>query len=360
MRFKPMEPPSLPFWLALIAAVVAIAVLIASWSVIFTFGIGLALVFLFLPIVDWLNRRGIGRTAASGIVVLAMVAISGLLILAGIAILINQGVPFIQSIPTLLEDIATQVQARDLPDWIESTLQSLGDTIAAAFANFDAGTFFLGFLQGVLGLIGFFCSLLVIPFFVFYAVRDQPKIAGEFYDGVPAPWKAHIETIIRVFKDDFTDYFKAEIIVGGIMGVVVATGVFIIGLIVGAPNALTEFALLLGLIAAMLELLPTIGPIISLIPALFIALTISPLATILILIFYLLAFQLEGSILVPTIEGKVISFRPATVLFLIAVGFGLGGILGAILALPVSAIVRDLFSYFFNHATNESLVPDTS
>jgi len=91
-----------------------------------------------------------------------------------------------------------------------------------------------------------------------------------------------------------------------------------------------------------------------------IALTISPLATVLILIFYLLAFQLEGSILVPNIEGKVISFRPATVLFLIAVGFGLGGILGAILALPVAAIVRDLFTYFFDHASEESLVPDST
>jgi predicted PurR-regulated permease PerM len=360
MRFKPMPMPSAPFWLALIAVVTSVAVLIASWSVIFTFGIGLALVFLFLPIVDWLNRRGIGRTAASGIVVLVMVVVAGLIILGGIAILINQGIPFIQSIPTLVDDLATSLQAKDLPDWIASTLQSLGDTVSAAFANFDAGTFFLGFLQGVLGLIGFFCSLLVIPFFVFYAVRDQPKIAGEFYTGIPSPWRKHVEFIIRVFKDDFTDYFKAEIIVGGIMGVVVASGVFIIGLIVGAPNALTETALFLGLIAAMLELLPTIGPIISLIPALFIALTISPLAVVLILVFYLLAFQLEGSILVPNLEGKVISFRPATVLFLIAVGFGLGGILGAILALPLAAIVRDLFTYFFDHVTEESLVPDTS
>jgi predicted PurR-regulated permease PerM len=294
-----------------------------------------------------------------------MVIVSALIILGGIAIFINQGIPFIQSIPTYLQDLATDLQARDLPDWIESTLQSIGDAISTAFTNFDAGAFFLGFLQGILGFVGFLCSLLVIPFFVFYAVRDQPKIATGFYDGVPQPWTKHVETVIRVFKDDFTDYFKAEIIVGGIMGVVVAGGIFIIGLLLGAPNALTEFALFLGLIAALLEFLPTIGPIISAIPGVFLALTISPGATIIVLIFYLLAFQLEGSYLVPTIEGKVISFRPATVLFLIAVGFGLGGILGAILALPVSAIIRDLFSYFFYGAAQESLVteklvPDSS
>lgn len=360
MRFKPMPMPSAPFWLMLIAIIASILVLIASWSVIFTFGIALALVFLFLPIVDWLQRKGMGRTAASGIVVLAMVVIATLIILGGIAIFINQGIPFIQSIPTLLEEVGANIQSGDLPDWIKSTIQSVGDTVSTAFANFDAGTFFLGFLQGILGLVGFLCSLLVIPFFVFYAVRDQPQIASGFYDGVPAPWTKHVEKVIRVFKDDFTDYFKAEIIVGGIMGVVVAGGIFVIGLFLGAPNALTEFALFLGLIAALLEFLPTIGPIISAIPGVFLALTISPAATVIVLIFYLLAFQLEGSYLVPTIEGKVISFRPATVLFLIAVGFGLGGILGAILALPLSAIIRDLFSYFFYHAAGESLVPDSN
>jgi len=360
MRFKPMPMPSAPFWLMLIAIITTVLVLIASWSVIFTFGIALALVFLFLPIVDWLQGKGLGRTLAAGIVVLTMVVIAALLILGGIAIFIHQGIPFIQSIPSLVADVAANVQAGDLPDWIKSTLQSIGDTISTAFANFDAGSFFLGFLQGILGLVGFLCSLLVIPFFVFYAVRDQPNIAAGFYDGVPPPWKKHVEKVIRVFKDDFTDYFKAEIIVGGIMGVVVAAGIFIIGLLLGAPNALTEFALFLGLIAALLEFLPTIGPIISAIPGVFLALTISPGATIVVLIFYLLAFQLEGSYLVPTIEGKVISFRPATVLFLIAVGFGLGGILGAILALPLSAIIRDLFSYFFYHAADESLVPDTT
>ena len=349
--------PSAPFWLALIAIVLTIAVLIASWSVIFTFGIALALVFLFLPIVDWLQRKGLGRTLSAGIVVLGMVVISFTVILGGVAIFINQGIPFVQSLPTVLQDLGNNIQTGDLPDWMKATLQSIGDAISAAFADFDTGTFFLGFLQGVLGFIGFLCSLLVIPFFVFYAVRDQPKIASGFYEGVPPPWRVHVETVIRVFKDDFTDYFKAEIIVGAIMGVVVAVGIFVIGLVIGAPNALTEFALFLGLVAALLEFLPTIGPIISAIPGVILALTISPGATIAVLIFYLLAFQLEGSYLVPTIEGKVISFRPATVLFLIAVGFGLGGILGAILALPLAAIVRDLFSYFFYHSVDESLVP---
>ena len=89
-----------------------------------------------------------------------------------------------------------------------------------------------------------------------------------------------------------------------------------------------------------------------------IALTISPLAVVLVSVFYFIAFNIEGSVLVPTFEGRMISFSGATVLLLITIGFALGGIIGAIVALPVAAIVRDLFAHFFQKPQRESIVID--
>ena len=277
-----------------------------------------------------------------------------------LAILVNQGIPFLQAIPGYIDQLHLQIESLDLPAWLDNTLADLSDTADKAIESANPASFVLGFLQGALSLVGTLLTFLVIPFFLFFFMRDQPKIAANFFNGIPVPWRVHVDYVVRVFKDDFADYFKAEIIVGLIMGVIISVGVFVIGLIVGAPNALMEFALLLGLIAAVLELLPTIGPILSMIPALLIAITISPFAFILVLVFYLVAFQVESSILVPLIEGKVISFGPATVLFLVALGFGLGGILGAIVALPVAAIVRDIYTYLFRNAERESLVIDSS
>jgi predicted PurR-regulated permease PerM len=156
---------------------------------------------------------------------------------------------------------------------------------------------------------------------------------------------------------DFANYFKAELIVGTIMGAVIATGMFVIGMLTGGPNGLTTFALLLGLIAFVMELLPQIGPILSYIPAAIIAITVSPLALALVSIYYFVMFNIEGSILVPAFEGKMISFSGATVLVLITMGFALAGIIGAIVALPIAAIIRDLFAHFFKKAQAESLVP---
>jgi predicted PurR-regulated permease PerM len=73
-------------------------------------------------------------------------------------------------------------------------------------------------------------------------------------------------------------------------------------------------------------------------------------------VYYFIIFNIEGSVLVPNLEGKMISFTGASVLVLIAIGFALGGIIGAILALPLASIVRDLFRHFFDKAVADSLV----
>jgi predicted PurR-regulated permease PerM len=183
---------------------------------------------------------------------------------------------------------------------------------------------------------------------------DQPKMAKGFRGGIPVPWRPHVEKATSIFTNDFVRYFKAEIVVGSIQGTIVMIGCFIIGLIVGPP--FQGFAIFLGVLAGVMELLPQIGPIISLIPALLLALATSPLAVVLVSVFYVIDFIVEANVLVPKIEGQVINFRAALVLFIVLVGLAIGGIVGAILALPVAAIIRDMFGYLFSEAERASMV----
>jgi predicted PurR-regulated permease PerM len=75
-------------------------------------------------------------------------------------------------------------------------------------------------------------------------------------------------------------------------------------------------------------------------------------------VYYFVIFNIEGSILVPNLQGKMINFSGASVLVLIAIGFAVAGIIGAIMALPVASIIRDLFRHFFDKAVDEDLVYD--
>ena len=351
VHYKPMSLPSAPFWLILIAAVVFVSIIAATWSVVFMFAVGMGLFAVLLPIVNWMTRRGMPRGLASLIVVAVMVVSAILVGVFALAVYFNQFLPFLASIPERLIEIQAVA-----PEWLANTIQGILDAIHNAAAGADSTTVFFGFLKGILGLVGTLLALTMLPFFVFYLLIDQPRMSRSIKQDIPVPWRPYVRAAVDIFIRDFANYFKAEVIVGAIQGTMVTIGVFIIGLIVGPP--LAGYALLLGAIAAVMELLPQIGPIIALIPALLLALATSPLAVVLVGIFYLIVFIIEANVLVPKIEGQVISFSPATVIFLVAVGLALGGIVGGILALPVAAIIRDFFGLVFRQVERDSLVEE--
>ena len=351
VHYKPMSLPSAPFWLILIAAVVFVSIIAATWSVVFMFAVGMGLFAVLLPIVNWMTRRGMPRGLASLIVVAVMVVSAILVGVFALAVYFNQFLPFLASIPERLIEIQAVA-----PEWLANTIQGILDAIHNAAAGADSTTVFFGFLKGILGLVGTLLALTMLPFFVFYLLIDQPRMSRSIKQDIPVPWRPYVRAAVDIFIRDFANYFKAEVIVGAIQGTMVTIGVFIIGMIVGPP--LAGYALLLGAIAAVMELLPQIGPIIALIPALLLALATSPLAVVLVGIFYLIVFIIEANVLVPKIEGQVISFSPATVIFLVAVGLALGGIVGGILALPVAAIIRDFFGFVFRQVERDSLVEE--
>ncbi len=358
-RFAPLRLPSAPFWVVVIGVLAASVVLVLSVHALFVFMIGAALSFFLVPVVNWLQAKGVPRIGAAILVVATLVIVT----LVGLAvitiILVDQGTAFLAALPTLLADIEAQLGSADLPAWLEDALASISASLQASTSQATAGTLILGVLQGVLGMLGFLFSLMLLPFFLFYLLKDQPKMAHTFYAKVPLPWKADVSRMITIFVEDFATYFKAELMVGSIMFCIVSIGMFAIGTIIPDAHILVEFALLLGLAAFVFELIPQIGPILSYIPALLLALTVSPVAVVVVSVFYFIAFNIEGSILVPTFQGRMISFSGASVLVLIAIGFALAGIIGAIIALPVAAITRDIFGLFFVRAQEFAGLPPT-
>jgi len=112
--------------------------------------------------------------------------------------------------------------------------------------------------------------------------------------------------------------------------------------VLGVPYALS-----LAIIAGLLEIIPYIGPMLSAIPAIIIAFTVSPLTGFLVLVLYVLIQQFENHIIVPQVMRRAVGLHPVAVILALLIGFKLGGVLGAILAVPVataiSVFVGDLF-----------------
>jgi len=101
-----------------------------------------------------------------------------------------------------------------------------------------------------------------------------------------------------------------------------------------------DFALPLSLLAAILEIVPNIGPVLSAIPAILIGVTVSPLSAIAIGALYFLVQQLENYLIVPNVMGRVVNLSPLMVILSLMIGFKIGGLFGAVLAVPTVLILR--------------------
>ncbi len=351
--FRPLRPPSSPFVLVLLGGIAIVAMLMIAGGGLFVLAIGAVLTVFLVPIVARLERRGMGRTGATMIVIVVTVLVLVVLLGLFLVVIVEQGARLVRDWPIYQAQLQAGYQAADLPPQVRSAIDAVLDTLRDNRSGVDEGTAILGVVQGVLGLAGTVFAFFILPFFTFYLVKDQPRMAASFDASIPGPWKEDVRTTLDYLKRDFATYFKAELTVGAIMGVGVTIGMVVIGLICGG-GPLVTFAVLLGLIALVMELLPQIGPIISYIPAVLLAAVTSPLAVVLVSIFYFIAFNIEGSILVPNFEGKMLDFGGATVIFLITMGFLLAGIIGAILSLPVAMAARDIFRQYFRNAVKDS------
>jgi predicted PurR-regulated permease PerM len=353
--FRGVSRPSSPFVIVLLLAILVSVVFFLSASALFVFGVGVALAFFLVPLVDSLEHRGMARSIAAIVVVIATVVL--LIAVVGIVTLIvlDQGIAFVANLPTILREVETWYESLTLPDWLRAGFDGALLAVGSSLRSLDQGTVIAGFAGGFVSLLGGFSGWLLLPFFLFYLLKDQPAMQDTFYRRIPAPWEADIRKVLTICVGNFARYFKAEFLVGLIMFALVTVGMLGIGTVMDAPS-LVRFAILLGLIAFVMELIPQIGPILSYLPALLLAIPAGFDAVLVISIFYFVIFNIEGSILVPNLEGRMIDFDGASVLVLIAVGFALGGIIGAILVLPLASIIRDLFRYFFDKAVAESLI----
>jgi predicted PurR-regulated permease PerM len=354
-HFKSGRMPSTPFWIALALIILTVVVLTVSAGALFVFAVGVALSFFLVPVVNWLERRAWPRWLAAIAVVALTVLATLIILITVVGVIIQQGVQFIHDIPMYLDDLSSWYDSLDIPENVRSSIDALIASLQENLESVDQASLLVGLVGGLISLVGGLFAWLLLPFFLFYLLKDQPKMAGTFYSRVPEPWREDVRRILTITVGDFAQYFKAEFLVGSIMFVFITIGMLAIGIIANAP-LLIQFSILLGVAAFVFELIPQIGPILAYIPALILALGSNPAAVVLVSVFYFIAFNIEGSILVPTFEGRMVSFTGASVLVLIMMGFAIGGIIGAILALPVASIIRDLFRLFFDKAVAEDLV----
>ena len=347
-RLPPMSPR-----VALLAIAVSILgiTLYAGREALGPFVVGLLAVYLLAPPVDWLARRKVPRSLAILFVYVAAVA----LVVEGLNVMLQPLVDQIRQFATDLPVLVTRLQAQllhfgavyrglELPPAIRQAIDEWLAKLAAGNFGVDP-TVLLPVLQATTAILVALLTFLIIPVWAFFVLKDRPQLTRAFESAVPREWLPDVEAVVAIIGRVFGSWVRGQILLGLIVGIATFVGLLVLGEAV--DPIFTRFAVLLAVTAGVLELLPIIGPIIAAIPAILLAATAGLEATGAAFLLYFGIQQLENNLLVPKIQGNATNLHPSVVMLALIVGATIAGLLGAILALPITAAARDVYMHLF-------------
>jgi len=350
-RFVPISPRVA---LLITAGAIAGLVLWMARDSIRPFILGLLFVYLLDPPVRWLVRRGLRRTFAILVVyVVGIVLIVEILALT-LTPLFNEVMRLIQNFPQLVTQLDDQLkrlgelyQRLEIPvefrQWIDSIIANIREGGGNGGSPVDL-SFLLPLITGAGTLLSAIFAYFILPVWVAYILKDKTTLVSQFDQMLPEPWRFDTWAVIKTVERDFGQWVRGQLLLGLAVGLATFVGLIVLGQFFPVFG---QYAVLLSVIAGLLELVPIIGPIISAVPAVLLGATESPAAIVAALGLYFIVQQTENNFLVPKIQGNAVQLHPAVVVFAIIVGGSLAGLLGAILALPMTAAFRDVVRYLF-------------
>ena len=223
----------------------------------------------------------------------------------------------------LLPGEPQQIVSRVRDDLVSTAQSIAGDVLSGAF----------GFITSI---FGFAVTLLGAIFIGAYLLVDVRRVEAAFLRAVPHDYRRDAKTLWDASGYSLSRYLGGLVFVILIQGAISAVGLLLLGV---------PYALVLGALVSVTAIIPYLGAWISAIPAVIVALTVSPTTALLTALLYLGIQQLEGNFLTPKIQGDTLRVHPILVFLAVIVGGGLGGILGVIVAVPTLAVLRVFFDF---------------
>jgi len=310
-------------------------------NVLFPIVISVLLYYVLNPLVVYLSNKwpkGLGLNRIVSIV-LAFVALIAVITVAMLFI-----------IPPLVEELG--VLAAYVPQYLtqaQTLLDSMDKWQAMVNLPKEVDTLVLGVLQNVFGLIsGFaqqtvntavgalsrFIYLIIIPLMTFFLLKDDTSLAKGVIQNLPEAHRKIAARTLKQIDSVLRNYIVGQAILCTIVGVLTGVGLALFGV---------KFALILGIVAAISQLIPNIGPFIGAAPALIIAVIMSPVMALEVGIFFLLLNILIVAVLSPKILGDKLNLHPLTIVLSVLVLGELAGMWGLFLAAPIVAILKILY-----------------
>lgn len=305
---------------------------------LYPFVIAFFLAYLLNPGVSWLEDRGLRRVWA---ILLVYIALFTVLILAGgrlIPVIIRELENFGQDLPQmtvkteeLLQAFQWKYQHSALPISLRTSMDNGLVTLQGEMQDFVARV-----VAGILGLLSHVIGLVISPILAFYLLHDWHEIGTEIMRVVPGNWRHELGHLLRDLDKVLAGVIRGQLTVAVIVGILVSSGLYFLDV---------RYALIIGILAGMLDIIPYFGAFIGAAPAVTVALLESPWLALKAAGLIFIVHQLEGTIIGPKILGDNVGLHPLAVVFFLFIGEETGGLLGMLLGVPLAAIAKVLLRH---------------
>lgn len=388
--------------LLVIAAVVVFTLFVATQIVallqplLLPVAVAGVLAYLLEPVVTWLTRRRLPRLLAA-VIVFGTFMLGGVLVIVGaIPTIYTESVKFSVALPGYLErgwssvddfleknlEKLPQIGPRPTPTpnpkppgfpqdnvqkssferykdnpYVQQSLQYLKDQLPSLAQR--SWAVLTTSLTGVFGAFGVLIGLLIVPIYLFFFLKESPRIASSWSNYLPlrrSEFKDELVIVLTEINGYLINFFRGQLVVALINGALVATGLSILGL---------QFGIIIGLGMAIFGIIPYVGYIVCWVPAVLIAFVqfndwAHPIWVT--VIFFLFIAQIDGLVTTPRIVGNSVGLHPMTVIVSVFLWtIVLGGPLGAILAIPLTATLKVLMHrYVWDRQRNIFFQDDSS
>lgn len=334
--------------LVALGAITALWVLTTTGGLLAPFLVAMGLAYLLDPLVDRVEARGIGRTMA--IILLAVPAVLGIaaIVVFGVPALGRQGSDFIRDLPTLVDRI--QSWARNFEAWLAG-LPGVGGAIADRLQQIDGEAVaqmleeqqaqladrgwaaVLGVGRGLGAAVALLGYVVLTPVIAFYLLRDWDGFMDRLEGLLPRKRHEQVLAFAQEYDDLLGRYLRGQITVALAMGALTAIGLWIWQF---------PYAFLIGGLVTVFSVVPYLGLLLSLLPAVAVALTSGAVGYSLlkVAVVFGVVQTLEGTVISPRIVGDSVGLHPVWVVLALSAGGYYLGFVGLLLAVPIATGVK--------------------
>ena len=323
---------------SILTTVSILILLLVAWKVraiIFALIIAIILMSGFSPLVDWLQKKGLNKLVSVTLTYVLAIGALGLVLFAVLPPLIVRGQEFFNDLPIYLNSVVEYLNNTGLVN-IDS--EELTGTLAGRASEylFEARGVLLNVFSGVL-------TFLTIAVFTFYLLLEKDNVKKNMFYFFPHLPKERVTKVVHKIDEKLGAWLRGEFILMVIVGVLTYIGLTLLRV---------EFALPLAVLAGLLEIIAIIGPIVSVVPAVIIALVQynSVLPALGVSALYVLVQQFENTFLVPKIMNRAVGVHPLAIITSLLIGGSLFGIMGAVLAVPFAATAQVIIEDLHEHS----------